>query len=261
MVNSMDSAKIEPKYCVEYERINGYEDIGCLNINNGVYNQLDHAVFLDLDYLKKWIDNHNLKGLIIVGKGRHFSAGANVEMIKANRNNTLGIEMMLNEGKKILNYIENLPIPTVAAVKGACFGAGFEIALACRYRICTDKTYFSFPEVKLGLMPGMGGNIRLKNLIGKERALELILSGEQIDADEAKELQIVRKVVGKDKLKEEAIQFIEKLTKEISNTQSQRIYSLLSECEKNDGEIEKAYELESKYFSELVKEMHAGSIE
>lgn len=257
MVNSMNATKIGPKYCVEYELIEGHENIGCLNINNGVYNQLDNAVFLDLDYLKKWIDKNNLKGLIIVGKGRHFSTGANVEMIKANCNNVLGIEMMLNEGKEILNYIERLPIPTVAAVKGACFGAGFEIALACRYRICTDNTYFSFPEVKLGLMPGMGGNIRLKNLIGKERALEFILSSEQIDANDAKELQIVRKVVGKDKIKEEAIQFIEKLTKEISIKQSQHIYSLLSECEKKD--VEKAYELESKYFSELVKEIHVRS--
>ena len=128
-------------------------DIGILSISNGKKNYLDQPDFIDLDQLKKWSEEENLKGIIIRGIGRNFSAGANIENLQelAKDQNILSDKM--NKGKEILDFIEDLNIPVIAAINGVCFGGGLEIALACHIRVASERALFAFPETNFYYCP------------------------------------------------------------------------------------------------------------
>jgi len=241
--------KIKTGHITEYSIVDQDKRIGCLKINNGVFNTIDSSEFLDIKTLGRWIEQNRLKGLVITGEGRHFSAGANIELIKQYRNNAAALEEILNQGNQILHYIENLPLVTVAAIKGVCFGAGFEIALACRYRVCTDNAVFAFPEVKLGLMPGMGGLVRFTNLVGKNLALKYILSGERIEAGLAQKMGIVEEIYEKHSLIAKAVELIDSLTGQISSQQISCIFQTMETIEEKG--LYASYQVESKFFAQL----------
>ncbi|CAH0344417.1 enoyl-CoA hydratase-related protein [Bacillus sp. CECT 9360] len=147
--------------------------------------------------------NPQVSVVIISGSGdRAFCAGADIKdpdfqspskLVQASRK--LG---------ELFDAIEDLPQPTIAAINGYAFGAGFELALACDLRIIVDQTLLGLPETKLGLIPGAGGTQRLPRLIGESRALELILSAKRITSLEAYQYGIVTKVVSNNELEEEA---------------------------------------------------------
>lgn len=227
------------------------DDIAYLTLNNGTYNTIDDAIFLDLDRFKMFINqNPQLKGLVIMGEGRHFSSGANLNNIKNNSKNVNLLEDSLNRGKEILNYIETLPLITVAVIKGICFGAGVEIAMSCDYRVCSKNSKFSFPESENGFIPGLGGCLRLPKIVGKKEALKLILSSVIIDSEEANMIGLVDKVVAKGEALDEAISIINYLTNDRSIEQVRNICSLV----KKQALIDKnALNDESKYFSKLVQ--------
>jgi 3-hydroxyacyl-CoA dehydrogenase/enoyl-CoA hydratase/3-hydroxybutyryl-CoA epimerase len=130
--------------------------------------------------------------VILSGKPDGFVAGADIEELKA-LSEPEDVLAMLQRGHELMNRLAALPIPTVAAVHGACLGGGLELALACRYRVATEhpKTKLGLPEVQLGLIPGLGGTQRLPRLIGVPAALDLILTGRQVDARKAKRLGLV----------------------------------------------------------------------
>lgn len=131
--------------------------------------------------------------LVFKGKGKSFIAGADITEFK-NRTiadaKTLSIKL-----QSIFNTIEILPIPTIAAVNGYCLGGGSELAMACDFRIASDKAIFGQPEIKLGLIPGAGGTQRLPRLVGKTMAKEIIFLGDHITAARAYEIGLVNKVV------------------------------------------------------------------
>lgn len=232
------------------------DDIAYLTLNNGTYNTIDDAIFLDLDSFKTLINrNPQLKGLVIMGEGRHFSSGANLNNIKNSSENISLLESSLNIGKEILNYIETLPLITVAVIKGICFGAGVEIAMSCDYRVCSKNSKFSFPESENGFMPGLGGCVRLPKIVGKKKALKLILSSEIIDSEEASKIGLVDKVVAKGKELDEAISIINYLTNDRSVEQVRDICSLVKKQSSID---EKVLSDESKYFSKLVQTKFAN---
>jgi 3-hydroxyacyl-CoA dehydrogenase/enoyl-CoA hydratase/3-hydroxybutyryl-CoA epimerase len=130
--------------------------------------------------------------VILSGKADGFVAGADLEELLQAGDKT-DVIAMLRRGHDLMQRLAGLPFPTVAAIHGACLGGGLELALACRYRIATEhrKTKLGLPEVQLGLIPGLGGTQRLPRLIGVPAALDMILTGKQLDAKRARKSGLV----------------------------------------------------------------------
>ena len=133
-------------------------------------------------------------GVILTGAGdKAFIAGADISELA--HVDAYGAEESSRFGQGVLDLIENLGKPVIAAVNGFALGGGCETAMACTMRIATEHAKFGQPEVKLGLLPGGGGTQRLPRLVGKGRALQLILTGETISAQEACRIGLVNEVV------------------------------------------------------------------
>jgi enoyl-CoA hydratase len=136
----------------------------------------------------------SVRGVILTGAGnKAFIAGADIgELARAT---AIDAERSSRFGQAVLDFIENLGKPVVAAVNGFALGGGCETAMACTIRIAVDSAKFGQPEVALGLLPGGGGTQRLPRLVGKGRALQIILSGEMISAQEAHRIGLVNEIV------------------------------------------------------------------
>ena len=173
---------------MEYSSITNWErqgEFGILSISNGKKNYLDSPDFIDLKKLKKVTAEKGLKGIIIHGIGRNFSAGADLEKLKELANSEGILVEKMEAGRKVLNYIEDLDIPVIAAISGICFGGGLEIALACHIRVASENALFAFPETNHGLIPGLGGMYRLSQLSGN-KTYEIVLNGDMINSAKAK---------------------------------------------------------------------------
>ncbi|MGB8886613.1 MAG: enoyl-CoA hydratase-related protein [Candidatus Korobacteraceae bacterium] len=160
-----------------------------------VLNALNQAVFAELKAAFEDIrDDAAVRGVILTGSGdKAFAAGADI----AEMSTSTGVqaEESTRHAQAVTELIENLGKPVIAAVNGFALGGGCELAMACTIRIASENAKFGQPEVKLGIMPGAGGTQRLPRLIGKGRALQLILSGEIISAQEAYRIGLVNEVV------------------------------------------------------------------
>ena len=135
-----------------------------------------------------------MRGIILTGAGdKAFIAGADISEVA--RLSAVEAEWSSCKGQAVLDLIENLGKPVVAAINGFALGGGCETAMACTLRIASDTAKFGQPEVKLGLLPGGGGTQRLPRLVGKGRALQLILTGDVITAQEAWRIGLVNEIV------------------------------------------------------------------
>ncbi|VDK69267.1 unnamed protein product [Anisakis simplex] len=157
-------------------------------------NVLNGAVIEAFGKLMEDVQNRGDINAILVMSAKHnsFIAGADVEMLKNAKSVQEATEMSQN-GQRKFQQLEDSQIPIVAAIMGSCMGGGLELALACHYRIAvrSDRTAFSFPEVRLGLLPGAGGTQRLPRIVALPTALDMMLSGRSIDAQKAKQFGIV----------------------------------------------------------------------
>jgi enoyl-CoA hydratase/carnithine racemase len=139
-------------------------------------------------------EDAQVRGVILTGAGeKAFIAGADISELA--HVTAVEAEKSSSYGQAVLNLIENLGKPVLAAVNGFALGGGCETAMACTIRVASEHAKFGQPEVTLGLIPGGGGTQRLPRLVGKGRALQLILSGEMIDAQEAYRIGLVNEVV------------------------------------------------------------------
>src|SRR6201997_2373667 len=139
-------------------------------------------------------DDSNVRGVILTGAGeKAFAAGADISEV-ANQT-AIEAEESTRFGQSVTDLIENLGKPVVAAVNGFALGGGCELAMACTLRIAAESARFGQPEVKLGIMPGFGGSQRLPRLVGKGRALQIILSGQMIKAEEAYRIGLVNELL------------------------------------------------------------------
>jgi enoyl-CoA hydratase/carnithine racemase len=139
-------------------------------------------------------DDATVLGVVLTGAGdKAFIAGADITELA--HSTAIDAERSSRFGQDVLDRIENLGKPVIAAINGFALGGGCETAMACTIRVAVDSAKFGQPEVKLGLLPGGGGTQRLPRLVGKGRALQLILSGEMISAQEAYRIGLVNEVV------------------------------------------------------------------
>jgi len=146
--------------------------------------------------------DEDLRVLIVTGVGvKAFVAGADIRELAALDGD--GARNYSDRGLSLFDRIESFEIPVIAAVNGFCLGGGCELALACHLRIASRNARFGQPEVKLGLVPGFGGTQRLPRLVGRGRALEMLLSGEMISAETALSWGLVNRVVDEGRLMEE----------------------------------------------------------
>src|SRR5271163_345129 len=160
-----------------------------------VLNALNHRTWADLGtaFAEARADAE-VRGVILTGSGdKAFIAGADISELA--QVTAVEAERSSSYGQSVLDVIENLGKPVIAAVNGFALGGGCETAMACTIRIAAESAKFGQPEVTLGILPGGGGTQRLPRLVGKGRALQLVLSGEMISAQEAYRIGLVNEVV------------------------------------------------------------------
>jgi enoyl-CoA hydratase len=173
-------------------------------LNKDVINDLSNA--LDEVY-----NNADIKTVIITGAGeKAFVAGADIsEFLSLGK--TEGAALAKRGQDMVFNKIENCPKPVIAAVNGFALGGGCELAMACHFRVASANAKFGQPEVNLGLIPGYGGTQRLTQLIGKGKAMELMMTADMVGADEAKALGLVNHVFPIEELLPKAKEILQKI--------------------------------------------------
>lgn len=155
-------------------------------LNADTVQQLDRV-------LRSARDDDGVRVIILTGSGeKAFVAGADIAELS--RMGPMDGVSISREGQATFRMMEAMPKPVIGAINGFALGGGLELALACHIRIASSRAKFGLPEVKLGIIPGYGGTIRLPRLVGRGRALELMLTGEMIDADEAYRIGLVNRV-------------------------------------------------------------------
>ena len=172
------------------------DHVATVTINNPPANALSGAVLAELEAaMDKAALDPQVKAVVITGAGRMFVAGADIEEIAAISSEKAGADLAA-KGQAIYNKIEQLHKPVIAAINGLfCLGGGLELAMACHIRVAGERVRLGQPEIDLGIIPGFGGTQRLPRIVGPSKAAELILTGDKIPAQEAKEIGLVNEVV------------------------------------------------------------------
>jgi enoyl-CoA hydratase len=160
--------------------------------------------------LREARDDGAVRVIILTGSGeKAFVAGADIgELSRMGPIDGVGVS---REGQATFRMMETMPKPVIAAVNGFALGGGLELALACHIRVASTRAKFGLPEVKLGIIPGYGGTIRLPRLVGRGRALELMLTGEMIDAEEAYRIGLVNRLAEPHALLDQARELARKM--------------------------------------------------
>jgi enoyl-CoA hydratase len=188
------------------------DTVACITVNRpDKLNALDDRTMQELDEaFAALAADGGVGGVVLTGAGeKAFVAGADIGEL-ARESPVEGKERSLR-GQAVLDRIERLGKPVVAAINGFALGGGCELALACHVRVAADGARLGTPEVKLGLMCGYAGTQRLPRLVGKGRALELLLTGEMVDAQEALRIGLVNRVVPREKLLDESEALLRKM--------------------------------------------------
>lgn len=177
---------------LQFDVLNG---VGVITLHRPkALNALNPALMDELGTLLSEQANAGLKALIVTGSGdRAFAAGADISSMSTMT--AIEAEAFSANGQSVLHQLENFPAPTIAAVKGFALGGGCEVAMACDLVLAAPTAVFGQPEVSLGVIPGFGGTQRLARRVGRQRALELMLTGRNVRAEEAVSIGIALKVV------------------------------------------------------------------
>jgi enoyl-CoA hydratase/carnithine racemase len=170
--------------------------VAILTLDHPPVNALNRATMQDLsEAVDEVIANPEVKAVVITGAGQiAFVAGADINELTTITTAERSTEAA-RHGQAVFTKIENAPKPFIAAINGVALGGGMELAMACHLRVIGDRAKMGQPEISLGIIPGWGGTQRLPRIVGKAKAIELILTGDQITAQEAYRLNLVNKVV------------------------------------------------------------------
>ncbi|MEE9263045.1 MAG: enoyl-CoA hydratase-related protein [Vicinamibacteria bacterium] len=235
---SFQNLLTETRERIAFVTINRPKQLNALN--DQTLDELDrHFSALDQD--------DDVGGVIVTGSGeKAFVAGADIKEL-AKETPTSGHQSTLR-GQSVMSRIEKSSKPVLAAINGFALGGGMELALACHIRVAAEEAKMGLPEVKLGVIPGYGGTQRLARIVGRGRALELILTGEMIDASEAHRIGLVNRVAPRAELLGEAEAMMRKI---LANGPLAIRYALRAVDRGLDGSLEEGLVLESSLFGIL----------
>ena len=183
------------------------DEVAVISLNSPPVNALSANVREGLNNgVSAAIEDSSVKSIVIICEGRTFIAGADItEFGQAPKGPSL---------YEVQDMIENSPKPVVAAIHGTALGGGLEVALTCHYRIAVPSAKCGLPEVNLGLLPGAGGTQRLPRIVGAQKALVMMTSGEHVPANQCHEMGLVDEMAGEDSLEEDAIKFANQIVSE-----------------------------------------------
>lgn len=197
-----------------------------------------HQVFADAEL------NDEVKVVILTGSGdRAFVAGADIAEF-ANFTAEQGQELAAEGQRKLFDFVADFSKPVIAAINGYALGGGLELAMAAHFRLASDNVKLGLPEVSLGLIPGYGGTQRLPQIVGKARALEIIMTAEMIDAHQALQYHLVNHVVPQ----EELIPFAHEIARKIMKNSLVAISAAIKAVNANYDPSLNGYEVEIEAF-------------
>jgi enoyl-CoA hydratase len=225
-------------------------------------NALNRAVFNELDEVMKMVyEDEGIRAVIITGAGeKAFVAGADISEFVALKDDEGAL--LAKRGQDVFFQIENCPKPVIAAVNGFALGGGCELAMACHFRLASTNAKFGQPEVNLGLIPGYGGTQRLTMLVGKGKAMELMMTGNLIGADEAKNLGLVNYIEQPENLIPKAKEILNVILTKSPIAISKVIAAVNSFFETNkDGFVEEVHLFAQAFISNDKKEGPAAFLE
>lgn len=221
-----------------------------LTLNRPPVNALNIECLEELhDNLKKLNLDNNVKAVILTsGSSKFFVSGADIKEMSGIKTEEEGMRFS-EKGQAVMDQIELATKPYIAAVDGVCLGGGLELALACHFRIAGSEAQLGLPEINLGLIPGFGGTQRLPRIVGPTRALEMMLTGKPITANEAKEIGLVNQVVQKGKALDAAFNLAEQIQSKSADSTA-AILSLANnrDCVSLDEKLKKESEAFGKLF-------------
>lgn len=221
------------------------DGVATVTINNPPVNALSTQVVMELD--KTLGELGDAKVVIITGAGKLFSAGADIKEL-AKISSGEEARQFSESCHRVLRKIETSKRPVIAAINGHCLGGGLELALCCHIRIAFEGARLGQPEINLGIIPGAGGTQRLPRVAGSSMALEMLLTGEPLSAEEANTYGLVNRVTKLDLLMEEASFLAKRIVAKPASAASLIIEAVDSG---RNMPIELALELESKLFGDV----------
>ncbi|OPY84223.1 MAG: putative enoyl-CoA hydratase echA8 [Smithella sp. PtaU1.Bin162] len=175
-------------------------------------NSINTQLMKEITRMLTEAEKSSARAVIFAGAGDTFFSGG-ADALEMMRYDPEGARLFSIRIQNLFNRMEESPLILIAAINGLCYGGGFEFALACDFRIACDNARMGLPEVRVGIIPGGGGTQRLPRLIGKGKAMEVILKGRLYNAKEALEMGLIHHVVAKDKLISETTNFLKSLFK------------------------------------------------
>lgn len=231
-------------------RIEVEDKIAVLTIDHPPANSFNTQVVTEFnDALDELLADDEVKAIVITGGGTNaFVAGADIPEIQTLLDQPGGLKVASEQGQALMLKIERAPKPIIAAINGFCLGGGMELAMACHIRICSDRARLGQPEINLGIIPGWGGTQRLSRIAGSGKAIELILTGDMITAQEAYRLNLVNKVVPAGAVLKEAQGLARKIT---AKSKLPIAAALQAIHEGLETTIEKGLEIEAELFGKL----------
>lgn len=208
-------------------------------------NALNQKTILELHHAFKMLDNDtDVKVIIITGSGeKAFVAGADIAEF-SNFSIDEGTDLARKGHQIVFDFIQNLGTPVIAAINGFALGGGLELAMAAHFRVASANAKMGLPEVSLGVIPGYGGTQRLPQLVGKGKAMEMIMTGAMISAEEAKQWGLVNYVVPQDEL----LELCEKLAAKIAKNSSVAISKAIKAVNANYTNCVNGFSVEIEQF-------------
>ncbi len=230
--------------CVETDNMG----VATLTLNHPPVNVLTSKVLHQLERtLAELAADDTVKVVIVTGVGRFFVSGADIRELAEIPSSQEGLEMA-RRGQAVLNGVDDLQKPVIAAINGLCLGGGLELAMCCHIRLAAVDASLGLPEIKLGLIPGFGGTQRLWRLIGRSKATELILTGDSVSSQDAKALGLVSEVFPAADLLPEA----RGLARKIASKGQLAVRAAVQALRRGAGlDLQDGLALEASLFSEL----------